>query len=66
VQPAAVVEDFDVLVDRCGGFVPGRPAAPIEQLALERAEEALDAGVVQQLPLPLMLHAMPWPRSATW
>lgn len=47
MSPSAVVEDLDVLVDGCGGLVTRRPRAPVEELALERPEEALDDGVVE-------------------
>src|SRR6185312_893741 len=46
VATPAVVEDLDVLVDRVGGLAAGRPAAPVNELPLQRSEEALDDGVV--------------------
>jgi hypothetical protein len=46
VATSAVVEDLDVLVDGVGGLSARRPAAPVNEFALQRPEEALDDGII--------------------
>jgi hypothetical protein len=41
-------------VNGCGRVVTGRPAPSVDELLLQGSDEALDDGVVQQLPRPLM------------
>jgi len=48
VAALAVVEDLDELEDRHAERVAGWPMVPIEELGLERSEEALRDGVVRQ------------------
>jgi hypothetical protein len=46
VASSPVVEDLDVLVDRLDGLSARRPATPMNEHALQCAEEALDDGIV--------------------
>ena len=46
-MPAAnVVEAIDVLEERLGDLVSGRPCVPPDQLSLQSFEEGSDGGVV--------------------
>ena len=42
MSSTGVVETLDVLTDRVDGRLPRRPCVAVEQLLLERSEEALD------------------------
>src|SRR3954467_13035157 len=54
---AAVVEGFHVLEDRPPGRLPGREAGAVDELGLERAEEALHGRVV--VAVALAAHGLP-------
>ena len=47
----AVVEDFDVVEDLGAKFGLRRPRAAVDELLLERREEALCDGVIEAIPL---------------
>src|SRR3954465_11561706 len=53
----AVVEGFHVLEDRPPGRLPGREAGAVDELGLERAEEALHGRVV--VAVALAAHGLP-------
>jgi hypothetical protein len=50
VETPTVVEDLDELEDRRPGRGTGREAVPVDQLTLDRGEEALGRGVVESRP----------------
>ncbi len=39
MPPAPVIKDFNILEQRCLGFLPGAELCPMHQLGLERAKE---------------------------
>jgi len=65
VEAATGVEYLDVLEERGAQFEAIRPATPVDELALERGEEALATALSQQLPLWLMLTVTPRASSSS-
>src|SRR3954454_21352841 len=53
----AVVEGFHILEDRPPGRLPGREAGAVDELGLERAEEALHGRIV--VAVALAAHGLP-------
>ena len=47
VASSAIVEDLDVLEDLAAELSLGRPCVTVDQLLLERREEALGDGVIE-------------------
>jgi len=60
------VEPFDVAEDAPARFSVGCIVALVDALDLQRVEEALQDGIVQQLPLRLVLQVMPATFGRAW
>ena len=54
MQSNPIVEDLDVFADRFASRLPREPGFSINQLRLQRPEEALETAWSQQLPRRLM------------
>jgi hypothetical protein len=51
VSPGLVVEGLDVLEDGGAEIAPGRPGLAVNELLLDRREEALRDGVIEAVAL---------------